>query len=316
MIGSGQQWTRRQKACTILRVITHRPRRDGFVGQHLIVLPEPVRTAARRHPLLRGLYVTDAGYFPSAIDHLVERTQGATTTLVILCMRGVGWVRAGEVTHPMHAGEFAWLPAREPHAYGAANDEPWSIAWAHFAGEEVPAWRAFFRAVTETEDAVISLPVDRLDEIALDQVYPALERGYALRHQVSAAAALRRALSAAAELAMERHDVRSARDRVSASIETLRRDWVRPHRLEELATAAGLSVTHYSALFRRHTGFAPIDFLIRLRVQQACRLLDTTKLSVAEIAGRVGYQDPYYFTRCFRRVMGCAPRNYRRVQKG
>lgn len=291
-------------------------RRDGFTGQHMIVLPEPVRATARRHPLLRGLHVTDAGYFPAAVDHQVERAQGAPTTLVILCMRGAGWVQVGGVTHAMRAGDFAWLPARAPHVYGAGKDDPWSIAWAHFAGEEVPAWRKFLGAAMETDDGRIALPVDRLDEIALDQVYPALERGYALRHQVSAAAALRRALSAVAELAMERREVRSARDRVSASVDTLRRDWMRPHRLEELATAAGMSVTHYSALFRRHTGFAPIDFLIRQRVQQACRLLDTTKLSVAEISGRVGYQDPYYFTRCFHRVMGCAPRSYRQVQKG
>jgi transcriptional regulator GlxA family with amidase domain len=69
-------------------------------------------------------------------------------------------------------------------------------------------------------------------------------------------------------------------------------------------------------LFRRQTGFAPIDFVIRLRVQHACRLLDTTELSIGEIAERVGYPDPYYFTRCFRRVMGRAPRLYRKVPKG
>lgn len=294
----------------------HHPRSDGFTGQHMIVLPEPMRAAARRHPLLRGLHVTDAGYFPAAVDHLVERTQGAPTTLVILCMRGVGWVRLGETQLELHAGNLVWLPARTAHAYGASQEDPWSIAWAHFAGEEVAAWRDLLDTVATVDGGLIALPVDHLDEVALDHVYPALERGFALRHQVMAAAALRRALSVVAELAMERPEVRSARDRVAASVAMLQREWARPHRLEELATAAGMSVTHYSTLFRRHTGFAPIDFLIRRRVQQACRLLDTTKLSVGEIAARVGYDDAYYFTRCFRRVMGCAPRDYREVQKG
>lgn len=291
-------------------------RRDGFTGQHMIVLPEPVRAAALRHPLLRGLFVTDAGYFPAAVDHFVERPKGAATTLVILCMRGAGWVRVDGGTHVMRAGDLVWLPAREPHAYGAAEDDPWSIAWAHFAGEEVPAWRALVDSAGKNEGPLVTLPADRIDETALDRIYPALERGYALRHQVSAAAALRQALSAVAELAMERRGARSARDRVAASIDALRRDWTRPRRLEELATAAGMSVTHYSALFRRRTGFAPIDFLIRLRIQHACRLLDTSRLSVAEIAAQVGYQDAYYFTRCFHRVMGISPRRYRMVPKG
>jgi transcriptional regulator GlxA family with amidase domain len=88
------------------------------------------------------------------------------------------------------------------------------------------------------------------------------------------------------------------------------------HRLDELATAAGLSVAHYSMLFRRHTGFSPIDFLIRLRVRRACRLLDTTSLPIGEVGERAGYLDPYYFARCFRRVMGCSPRGYRKMTKG
>ena len=291
------------------------PRREGFEGQHLIVLPEPVRAQARRHPLLRGLHVTDAGYFPTAENHLVERPAGAPTTLVILCLRGAGRVRAGGETREITAGDLVWLPANERHTYGADEADPWTIAWAHFAGEEVAAWRELL-GVGAVRPSVLALPDDRLDEIALDHVYAALERGYALRHQVAAAAALRSTLSTVVQLAIAPGDVRSAHERLLASIETLRRDWQRPHRLDELAAAAGMSVTHYSALFRRHAGFAPIDFLIRLRVQHACRLLDTTTLSVGEIAERTGYQDPYYFTRCFRRVMGCAPRAYRKVPKG
>lgn len=293
-----------------------RLRGDGFNGQHMVVLPEPVCAAARRHALLRGLHVTDAGYFPAAVGHFVERAAGAPTTLVIFCMRGTGWVQDGDTRRDVTAGNLVWLPARKAHAYGGSEADPWTIAWVHFNGDEVAAWRELLDLDTSGGAGVVALPVDRLDEIALDHVCPWLERGYALRHQVAAAAALRSSLSAAAELSVERPEFRSARERVAASVARVQREWARPHRLEELATAAGMCVAHYSTLFRRHTGFAPIDFLIRRRVQQACRLLDTTKLSVREIAEQVGYADAYYFTRCFRRVMGCAPRRYREIQKG
>ncbi len=281
----------------------------------MVVVPEPVRAAARRHPLLRGLHVTDAGYFPVANNHLVERPKGAPTTLVILCLRGGGWFRLGSETREVAPGDLVWLPAGRAHAYGAAADA-WTVAWAHFAGDEVPAWRSLLEFEPHAQTALAKLPTDRLDEIVLDRVHAALERGYALRHQVAAAAALRHSLSTVALQAIAPRDARSARERVTASIELLRRDWQRPHRLEELATAAGVSVTHFSTLFRRLTGFAPIDFLIRLRVRHACQLLDSTHLPVQEIAERVGYPDPYYFTRCFRRIMGCAPRSYRKIQKG
>lgn len=292
------------------------PRREGFQGQHLLVLPEPLRVRARSHPLLRGLCVTDAGYFPAADNHLVERPRGVPTTLLILCLRGTGWVRTGEAARAITAGGLVWLPAGEPHAYGSGLDDPWTIVWAHFIGDEVKAWRELLGASGPAPAPGRSLPDDRLDEMAFDRVYAALERGFAVRHQVAAAAALRHVLSAAVQLAHTPRDARSAHERVVLSIEVLRRDWQRAHRLDELAASAHVSAAHYSALFRRHTGFAPIDFLIRLRVQHACRLLDTTELPVAEVAERVGYQDPYYFTRCFRRVMGCAPRRYRQVPKG
>lgn len=59
-----------------------------------------------------------------------------------------------------------------------------------------------------------------------------------------------------------------------------------------------------------------MDWFGRLRIQWACELLDTTKHRVAEIARQTGFSDPYYFTRCFRRVVGMPPRQYRRVPKG
>lgn len=296
--------------------MTNEAVRDGFKGQHMLVLPGPLVARARSQPLLRGMLVTDAGYFPAAENHLVERARGANTTLLILCLGGVGWVTTGAVRRDVAAGDLVWLPANSPHAYGSAAKNPWTILWAHFAGEEVRAWGELLGLDDMPLASVISLPDDRLDELALDQVYAALERGFALRHQVAAAAALRHALVRVVQLTHTPRNARSAHERVVASIETLRRDWQRPHTLAELAAAAHVSVAHYSALFRRQTGFAPIDFLIRLRVQHACRLLDTTELSVGEVAERVGYADPYYFTRCFRRVMGRAPRLYRQVQKG
>ena len=292
-------------------------RNEGFAGQHHVVLPEPLRRAQRDHPLLRGLFVTDAGYYPEAAGHFVERAEGAPTHLLILCLRGAGWVRCAGETRSMSAGGCALLPARHGHAYGAGEDDPWTIVWVHFAGDEAQAWCELgFGAGACGAGGVVGLPPDRLDEVALDRVHAMLERGYAPRDLAGAAAALRCSLAEIARILATTGVARSARERVAASVEALRRDWVRPRRLSELAAAAGLSPAHYSCLFREHTGFAPIDYLIRLRVQHACRLLDTSTRSVNEIAAVVGYDDPYYFTRCFRRVMGRSPREYRKVTKG
>ena len=291
-------------------------RRDGFSGQHMLVLPPPLQAEARRHPLLRHLCVTDAGYFPEAANHFVSRPRGAATALAVLCLRGRGWVRVGKSSRAIRAGDFVWLRANTAHAYGSGAKDPWTIVWAHASGSELAGWEAMLGVAGDASPAVTALPDDRLEELGFDRVYAALERGFAARHLVAAAAALRQTLSTVAQLAADSHKTRSAEERVALSIEGLRGDWLRPHRLGELATAARVSVAHYSALFRRRTGFSPIDFLIRQRVRHACRLLDTTTAPIKEVSERAGYTDPYYFTRCFRRVMGASPRAYRRMPKG
>lgn len=291
-------------------------RRDGFSGQHMLVLPAPLEADARRHPLLRQLCVTDAGYFPAAANHFVNRPRGAPTALAVLCLQGRGWVRVGTVSRIVRPGDFVWLRANVGHAYGSGSKDPWTIVWAHATGTELAAWEEFLGVDGLASPAILSLPDDRLDEPGFERVYAALERGFSLRHLVAAAAALRLALSTVAQLSVEHHKSRSAEERVARSIDALRSDWQRPHRLIELATAAKVSVAHYSTLFRQRTGFSPIDFLIRLRIRHACRVLDSTSITVKEVSERSGFADPYYFTRCFRRVMGISPRAYRKTTKG
>ena len=70
---------------------------------------------------------------------------------------------------------------------------------------------------------------------------------------------------------------------------------------------------YFCALFCRRKSYASIDCLIRQRLQGARRIPDTTD---AFIAAEVGYEDAYYFTRCFRRIVGCPPRSYRRIPEG
>ena len=291
-------------------------RADGFVGQHLTVLPTPVRKQAQEHPLLRNLLVTDAGYFPHAEDHYVERERGAPTHLLIACLRGRGWYRCPSGNRPVKPGDLVWLRANRPHAYGAEAGDPWTIGWVHFMGNEAESWRKHIGFPDESASSLAHITAEGITALKIEQIYLSLERGYSIPDLISTAILLRSALDVAAQAARHGGATRSATDRIAAVREHLRENLAESHRLEELAAAAGLSVPHFCALFRRQVGYAPIDFLIRARIQRACQLLDTTDKSVAAIAAEVGYDDPYYFTRCFRRIVGTPPRSYRRIPKG
>lgn len=83
-----------------------------------------------------------------------------------------------------------------------------------------------------------------------------------------------------------------------------------PLTLEHLAHLAGLSISHYSRLFKKFIGYSPIDYLTNLRMDRAKELLVLSDYKLKSIAHSVGYADEFYFSRIFKKVVGLSPRDY------
>ena len=81
---------------------------------------------------------------------------------------------------------------------------------------------------------------------------------------------------------------------------------------EGIAEALGVSANYFSRVFRRELGLSPSQYLLRLGLMRAKRLLADTDMSVTEIAGAVGVSDAAYFSRVFRKEVGRSPLAYRK----
>lgn len=289
-----------------------RRRREGFSGQTLHVVPEPQQRLMATHVLLSELHVTHAGFFPRAPGHYVHRPNGCPEHLLIVCLRGSGWAEVGGRRYNLERGDLVGLGAHHGHQYGASDEDPWSIAWVHFAGAKADDWLEHAMG-RRAPMVTCHTPAERLDSLGFDRIHSVLAAGYGLPELLDAAAALRLCLVSISRRRAQNSTAISAQERVNASVDILRQESMQPHHLSELAASAGLSVTHYTALFRRLTGFSPIDFLIRQRIQHGAVLLATSSTPIAEIAPVCGFNDPYYFSRSFARIMGCSPRRYRQT---
>ena len=85
-----------------------------------------------------------------------------------------------------------------------------------------------------------------------------------------------------------------------------------PISLQSLAEEAGLSRFHFAKQFKRRMGEAPYQYVIRVRIEEAKRLLRETDLPLEEIGARVGYDSQSRFITLFKRLTGVTPARYRR----
>lgn len=89
-----------------------------------------------------------------------------------------------------------------------------------------------------------------------------------------------------------------------------------PLSLRDVADAVGLSPGHLTTVVRDKTGRTVGDWITERRLARARRLLVETDLSVEQVGRRVGYRDPAYFARVFRRANGTTPLRWRRAGRG
>ena len=282
----------------------------GFSGQRMVVVPSPVWRRVGSHPLLQGLRVTDAGFFPKASRHFVHRAEGIDKEVLIACLEGEGELTLGKDSFAVQPGDIVWLPASLSHSYSSRRTNPWTILWVHFTGTEMASWRHLI--FQDPSSSICSILAEQIGDLHLDRIHAILEKGYALQNLIEAATALRFSLCTLSRLRDRPGATPPTRARVLATIAKLRDHSTHLHRLDELAAQAGVSISHYSTLFKKECGFSPIDFLRHQRIQHAAQLLVTSATTLAEISAMVGFEDPYYFSRSFRKIMGTSPRAYRK----
>ncbi len=82
--------------------------------------------------------------------------------------------------------------------------------------------------------------------------------------------------------------------------------------LEDLAACTDLSTSHFSHQFRASMGASPYKYMVTLRIEQSKQMLRNSRLSVLDVALRVGFENPQHFATVFRRIAGVTPSGYRR----
>jgi len=284
---------------------------DGFPGQISFVVPEKIIGLIRGNPLISDLYLTDIGYYPQARHHFRERPLGSTQFILIYCVDGQGEIRIGDTLHPVLADHFFIISGGTAHAYHSDEQNPWSIYWIHFSGAKAGLF---------TRQACQSLQIDRSrtsrisDRIDLfSEILRILGRGFSIETLEYINLCLNYLLSSFTHLSQFRWVKQAGEnDPIAQSINFMLENLNKKLKLSDIARETGLSASQYSRLFLYRTGHPPIDYFIQLKIQRACRLLDNYGWMIADVSRETGFDDQFYFSRVFRKVMNMSPAEYRK----
>jgi len=288
-----------------------REKEAGFAGQRLVVVPRPVLTATLKQPLLKYLLPTDAGYYPKAKGHTCVRKNGCAEVIFIYCADGNGWCEIAGHRHEIARNQLLVINAATPHIYGAGKKTPWTIHWFHVVGSNVPFYLEKL-GVTD-QNPIISLGDDVQLYSLFEEVRESLEHGFSLTHLIYAAHSLAHLMGLILRHKEEfRQGEPSVRERINKSVEFMKGHLRERLTIATLAAVVNLSRSHYTTLFRRVTGYAPLSYLNYLRMQSAVLLLNTTNWPIKRISEHLGFSDQLYFSRAFSKMHNHSPSEHRR----
>jgi AraC-like DNA-binding protein len=268
------------------------------------ITPPRLRRLLAKHPLTQSCYPLALGFYPHALGHRMQRLQ-PDDHLLIYCRSGQGWLDTPDGRLAVSGGDLLVLPKGVAHTYGADAQKPWTLYWVHFDGDLVPE---FFQPLGKGPLLRIGLQPRLLAEF--DALLNLRKQGLNLAHFIHAAHQLQVLLTSLAVLPA-RATLKSGRVLDVDAVQAVMRAHLHGSlNLDELAAQFKLSRFHFAKTYRALTGHAPIQEFIQLKMAHACRLLDEGEQGIRQVAEQLGYEDVYYFSRLFRKVVGMAPSHY------
>lgn len=213
------------------------------------------------------------------------------------------------------AGHMVLYRPKEPQRYIYYGEEQTEVYWVHFTGNNVTNIlrhygigsgmrvietgtsleypRIFKQMIQELQRCQAHYP-DLLTLLLLELLIR-IERQIGREHRPKDAY-----LNAEMELAIQHFN-----DHYSDEIN-----------IEEYALSRGMSVSWFIRSFKQYAGTTPMQYLVERRMANAQVLLETTSYNISEIAALVGYDNPLYFSRIFRKQKGMSPSEYRKTTAG
>jgi len=256
-------------------------------------------------------------------------TQSCVESRMLLwCKIGRGEVRVNAQRFAMNPGDFMLLPWRRRLEYHPDSKTPFLVAGIHIIPRHARNHPVEFEVAHSRSHRLFEKPwrADALTGTIPSFLAGCMEWNAQLKFLAEYIVACQPQVKHDEELAMVFGKLLCAQLATavtkSRNGETMPQnliqimEYVKGHIIQkisitDMAEIGQCSISTVIRLFRRHFSASPIQWLLQFRISQAAALLGSTQLHVGEIGRRVGIDDPYYFSKLFKRFNGKTAKNYR-----
>jgi len=230
---------------------------------------------------------------------------------------GYGTFRQREHEYRLAPGQSFLIRPETLVSYESDRIEPWRYRWVAFAGSSSESILAAVGLSGSDGEPVVDTGASGKPAAYIRRIQRSFRDNTAYAH-VEAAGLLRLLLAEygrarSAQLGEQPQRIGDEGSTlVQQVIRYLSTQYTEPVSIERMADTLGFNRAYLSRTFKRHTGMTPVSFLLKLRIDKARQLLRERKeLTTQQIAASVGFQDPLYFSKQFRRMYGLPPSAYR-----
>jgi AraC-like DNA-binding protein len=271
-------------------------------------VPDNVCRRIKNHALCRNFFVTEIGFDEETTYCPSLQNRRPDEYLLLYVAKGMGAYRYKRARYALEENDYLVMPVKHVAAIESSADIPWTIYWAVFTGDHAPEAARFLMGrdykpkkakplvgrVAQFNDILHHLALmDNVENLVyLNSRFYSFVCSFKLK-----------------VLAARSH---GKKDRAIHTIEYMRENLNKAVTLEELAGMAGLSVSHYCAVFKRRTSQTPMQLFTSMKIQRACQWLQDRNITIKNIAYNLGFFDQYHFSKVFKDVMGVSPKIYQR----
>ena len=245
----------------------------------------------------------------SEYQERVNRPDGYNWHQILFCAMGSGTLEYDDNKVRINTGDYFFLPKDKPHAY-YPDQKLWDIRWIAFEGSICDEILIRFgmtapTIITPTDETTMEMTFDKMvlsqenDILYCDYTCSGLLYDYLIEfhrcRDVNADSTRSRQISMLLPVLRFMHD--NFRSDIS---------------MTQLSEIIGVTPQHFCRVFKKTMNLRPNEFLTKLRLDEAKRLLTESDISVSEAAEKSGFRDAGYFSTVFKKQEGMSPVKYKK----